>query len=422
MLNNAPSSNTHLQENQERVGSGPDLEFFTSSAESPDSYLPFAMNRILSQVQKAECLPVVTDQNATQVLESVLIDPAEELEAPPVCLEIVQNGEHATVGTLGNFSLIIGKAKSRKTFLVTIALAAAVIRDRILSCFKGTFPDEHNTVLFFDTEQSKYHVLKAVKRVIALSGVPEPKNFRAFGLRKFTPAERLILIEKAIKDTPNLGMVVIDGIRDLVTSINDEEQATMIASMLLKWSEEKNIHIVCVLHQNKGDNNPRGHLGSELQNKAESVISVTKSTDNSDISIVSPEYCREKEFEPFAFAIDENGLPYLMENWRPNPKSGSARNGKKSSLPKDIPPEKHREILKLAFKEEPKLRHAQLIDQLKEALRTFSLPAGDSKALEFKVWYEREGFLEQNGPPSSCASYYILSEQVERTGLTALYI
>ena len=69
----------------------------------------------------------------------------------------------------------------------------------------------------------------------------------------------------------------------------------MIASKLLKWTEEKNIHVVTVLHQNKNDGNARGHLGSELVNKAETVLSVTKDSKEKDISIVEAEYCRNKE-------------------------------------------------------------------------------------------------------------------------------
>mgnify|MGYP007001916110 CR=1 FL=1 len=42
------------------------------------------------------------------------------------------------------------------------------------------------------------------------------------------------------------------------------------------WSETKGIHIFTVLHENKIDNNVRGHIGTELQNKSETVISVRK--------------------------------------------------------------------------------------------------------------------------------------------------
>ena len=409
MLNNNGFRISTILDQQQEESSGPDLNSIRPGPGSQNPYLINALNNALFEASKIGSLPEVTNENAKQLLDLASIDPTEELLAPPVCLEIVQGSKNSTIGTLGNFSMIIGKAKSRKTFFITIGLAAAVKRDFVVSRFKGSFPDNQSMVLFFDTEQGKYHVQKAVKRVLHLSGEPHPNNFKAYGLRKFKPSDRLKLIERAIYDTPDLGMVVIDGIRDLVSSINDEEQATMMASKLLKWSEERNIHIICVLHQNKGDNNARGHLGSELQNKAESVLAVTKSTDNSDISIVTPEFCREKEFEPFAFGIDENGLPYLDDYWTPKP-SGEAK--KKTSNPGDITTDKHIEILRKAFRNNDRLMYKELILQVKFSLNDFGINVGDSKVKEFIQWYKNEQLILQKGKEGSKASYYQFNEQV----------
>jgi hypothetical protein len=41
---------------------------------------------------------------------------------------------------------------------------------------------------------------------------------------------------------------------------------------LMQWTGEKNIRIQTVLHLNKGDDNARGHIGTELNNKAESLL------------------------------------------------------------------------------------------------------------------------------------------------------
>jgi ribosomal protein L20A (L18A) len=141
------------------------------------------------------------------------------------------------------------------------------------------------------------------------TGIEEPNNLKVYGLRSFNPSERLELIEHAIYNTPNVGLVVIDGIKDLVTSINSEEEATMISSKLLKWTEEKNIHIINVLHQNKTSDHARGHIGTELINKAETVLSVNVDEKDKDISIMTAEQTRNKEPNPFAFRIDENGIP-----------------------------------------------------------------------------------------------------------------
>jgi hypothetical protein len=334
-----------------------------------------------------------------QLLIDALIDPNEDIQEPPICLELNQDNGPAIIGTLGNFSLIIGKAKSRKTFFITIALAAAVKNDYILNAFKGTLPSEKNVVLYFDTEQGRYHLLKAVRRIIKLSGYCNPVNLIPYGLRKFRPSERLQMIEYAIQNTPNLGFVVIDGVRDLVTSINDEILATDIASKLLKWTEEYNIHILCVLHQNKGDNNARGHLGSELQNKAESVISITKSSDRKDFSIVEPEYCRDKDFEPFAFSIDECGMPYIIDDWASNKQDASKT---RSFMPGSLEPQQHKEILQAAFKL-AKPTYQELVFRIKERLSV-----GDSKAKHFITWYKDNNYIEAVGRSGTKSCHYQL--------------
>lgn len=248
------------------------------------------------------------------------IKASDQIPPPEVALKI----DNAIIGTLGNILSIIGKAKSRKSFFIGMAVSASVAKENVISVLTNELPQSQRNVLYFDTEQGKYHVQKALKRICTITGVSEPTNLNTYGLRTLNPIERAELIEYAIYNTPNLGIVFIDGIKDLITSINDEEQATMIVSKLMKWSEEKNILIVTVLHQNKGDNNARGHIGTELNNKAETVLSVSKSTENEMVSIVQAEMCRNLEPESFAFEIDQNGIPYISDyvaNDKPSRKS-----------------------------------------------------------------------------------------------------
>lgn len=339
------------------------------------------------------------------ILQMAEIKPDEDIAEPEVCLSIVEGQKEAVIGTLGNFSLIIGKAKSRKTFFVTIALAAAAKNNLIFDRIAGKLPPGKNTVLFIDTEQARHHVLKAYKRVLGLSGIQPDQTFKAFCLRKNRPDKRLQLVEHLVYNTPGLGMVVIDGIRDLVTSINDEEQATKMASDLLKWTEERSIHIICVLHQNKNDQNARGHLGTELQNKAETVLSVTKDNENKDISIVEAEYCREREPEPFAFEIDGYGLPRLVEDWHP---VNSTRQGKKSVTPNDFEMEYHLKILKHLFIENHQPKRGELISAIKSAFKTKGIDFGDNKARDFLNHYTRSGIIKKEGIDGSPKAFYEL--------------
>lgn len=251
------------------------------------------------------------DIDPLKQLKPFIVKPTDVIQPPEVALRI--NNE--IYGTLGNFSMLIGKAKSRKSFCLTLFAGALLTNEPIYNTFSGCLPSDKRNVLFFDTEQAKYHVQLALNRICKLAKDENPINFVMHGLRSEPPQKRLELIETAIENTPNLGFVFIDGVKDLITSINDEEQATLVSSKLLRWSEIYNIHIVVVLHQNKSDTNARGHIGTELQNKAETVISVTKDGNNKDISIVEAEQTRNKDFDTFAFEVIDN-LPVLVEDYQ----------------------------------------------------------------------------------------------------------
>lgn len=223
-------------------------------------------------------------------LQDVILDYTKDVKAPETVLQI---GENPTF-TRGNISCISGKAKSRKSFLIAL--------------FAGDLIKESCKVLLIDTEQGTYHITKSAQRILQLADISlfeKSNNLIVLTLREKDTNARRELTEQAIKYyTPDI--VFIDGIRDLIYSINDEHEATEIINLLMRLSSEQNTHICSVLHENKGDNNTRGHIGTELMNKSETIISVTK---DGDLSKVEPKYCRNIDFETFYFRINENSLP-----------------------------------------------------------------------------------------------------------------
>ena len=270
---------------------------------------------ILNHIEELKNIPQPFNKvDVLNELEKHRIRPTDVIPPPEIAIKMIfeeEPSKYAILGTLGNFSTFIGKAKAKKTFFLGIAVASSITDTPIFRTFSGCLPPYQNNVLYFDTEQSKWHVLTALKRICKIAEIPNPENLLVYGLRSEPTKTRLAFIEKKIYETENLGFVVIDGIRDLVYDINDPTEASEIAGKLLKWSEERNIHIVTVLHQNKGDANARGHLGTELVNKSETVLAVERK-DNSNVSVVTPQQCRNREPEQFAFEVDEYGIPFKV--------------------------------------------------------------------------------------------------------------
>lgn len=155
------------------------------------------------------------------------------------------------IATLGNFSASTGKAKSKKTFNLS-AIVAAALCDHPVLCYTASFPENKGNILYVDTEQSTYHCLKVMKRILRLAGLPEDKDcsrLQFLALRKNTPEERLAIIDVAIRSTEHLGLVIIDGVRDLIHDINSPAESSRVISKLMQWTDEYQLHLHTLCRQ-----------------------------------------------------------------------------------------------------------------------------------------------------------------------------
>lgn len=201
----------------------------------------------------------------------------------------------------GNISAVVGEAKSKKTFLCT-AMVGSLLDNKQRQQF-GIQPNRCK-VLWIDTEQSRAHIQRVLWRINNICGLPHntphPK-VKLLALREEPPSKRLNLLQCAIEYyQPRL--VVVDGVSDLIDNTNNLESSEALVSTLLTFSSLFKCHIMCVLHANPNSDKARGHLGSTLMRKVESIMYVHKV---GDVSFVEPHNCRNEEFERFAFKIEE---------------------------------------------------------------------------------------------------------------------
>ena len=297
-------------------------------------------------MEKTDTIILSPEELAAYMAEST-ISVTSTYEHSPVVLMV----DDTIIGTLGNFSASIGKAKSKKTFNVSAIVASALNNSTVLH-YRSTFPENKRKILYIDTEQGRYHCQQVLKRILRLADLPEyknPDNLIMLALRKFSPKLRLAIVEQAIGIIPDLGLVIIDGIRDFLYDINSSSESTDIISKFMQWTDDRQIHIHTILHQNKGDENARGHIGTELNNKAETVLLVEKDKSNGDISNVSAMHIRAMDFEPFAFRINDNALPELIEGYRPEAKKPGRPEEEKFDPYRHITEQQHRIALEAAF-------------------------------------------------------------------------
>lgn len=327
----------------------------------------------------------ITKERFPVIWQAVRINAIDSYDTPPEILSI--NG--STIGTLGNFSASTGKAKSKKTFNLS-AIVAAALSGNVVLRYKATLPPGKRHILYIDTEQSSYHCHKVLERILALAGLPEHQDcplLEFIMLREFSPKARKEIIDMALSLKDNLGLVIIDGIRDLMYDINSPTESVELINMLMKWSAHYNIHIHTVLHLNKGDENTRGHIGTEMNNKAETVLKITKALDASDISEVRAMHIRDREFEPFAFRIDERALPVLVDDY-----SNTMVRSKQISF-RCITEDQHKAALEYGFSSSAPMGYNMMIEALKTGYASIGYERGRNTLVNLAKWLMAQNVL-----------------------------
>lgn len=302
--------------------------------------------------------------------------------------------DDSTIGTLGNFSASIGKAKSKKTFNVS-AIAAAALKNGTVLHYRACFPDGKRKILYVDTEQGKNHCQIVLNRILRLAGLPkdcDADNLTMLALRKYSPEVRLAITEEAIGMIPDLGLVIIDGIRDFIHDINSPGESTDVISKFMQWTDDRQIHIHTVLHQNKNDEHARGHVGTELNNKAETVLQITKSTQDGNISEVKAAHIRDRDFEPFAFRINDSALPEVVDGYvfqRPK---------QEKSFPlTELTEQQHRTALENGFGKRTVQGYSNVIHALKQGYASIGYERGRNVLVALNTFLVNKRMIVKEG-------------------------
>lgn len=234
-------------------------------------------------------------------------------EEIPDAVTVIQQFE-TPIFSLGDISTITGMAKSRKTFLIT-SIIVAFLSDSGFLNLNSDLPSKR--VLLIDTEQSRAFVQRLIRRIYRLmkwNFEDDVKDrLRVLSLRELTPEKRLEVVKNTIEAfKPTL--VFIDGSADLINDTNSVEDSNTLVNELMRISTDQKCHICSVVHTNPNSEKTRGHFGSELQRKSETVMLVTR---EGDTTTVKPQFTRNVEFAPFSFIINDRGLPEQTEVVQP---------------------------------------------------------------------------------------------------------
>lgn len=223
-------------------------------------------------------------------------------------------------------NVIQGKAgvhKSRLAESICSALLKKPHYENDLLGFKAD-PLTSYSICYVDTERNLSDQLPYSLQQIQLKAgyaiEDEPANFDYISLLEFKREERFELLNAYLEyvrqkyDTHI--MIVLDVITDCIYNFNDTKDSLKLIDMMNNMINRHNVSFLCLIHENPGSTEKaRGHLGTEIMNKASTVIQVgfEKDADKKAMDLIRVAYlkCRSsRKHEPFyvQYSDSEKGL------------------------------------------------------------------------------------------------------------------
>jgi 5S rRNA maturation endonuclease (ribonuclease M5) len=311
----------------------------------------------------SDYLAEMTDTEARAAVEELLrqSDPMDalldarrfDLANPPARPVPVLSIDSKTIATAGNVVGITSQAKAGTTALIAAMMAALMEPSGDCLGITGQNPDGL-PVVHFDCEQSAFDHHAVGLQILNRAGrQQEPEWLRSYRLADVPTKDRRKALAHDMKRAAiggKLRAVFLDGIADLCIDPNDSAEAFGLVEELHRLAITFDCPIFCRLHENPGTETgkTRGHLGSQLERKAETNLRLSK--DTTGVTTIYTERSRHchipKESGP-RFAWDDAAGMHLSR--------GPGNVEKENAKAKEITG-----ILTQVFKEKPLLSYSEL--------------------------------------------------------------
>ena len=129
----------------------------------------------------------------------------------------------------------------------------------------------------------------------------------------------------------------------------------------------------------------------ELENKAETVLIISKNLQNNNISEVKPMHMRDKEFTTFAFHIDDDRLPVLDSSM-----SVTVVKPREKSLV-SLDNEVHKEILCRLFEEHAPSKYSELVELVSQSYEAAGYKRGMNGIKNLLKLLTSKGIIVRDG-------------------------
>jgi hypothetical protein len=223
-----------------------------------------------------------------------------------------------------SINVIQGQAGVHKSRLAEFICAAMLKRNDYkneLLGYKRENIDANNTILYVDTERNQSeqfpHALQCIQMKAGYEKHEHPYNFRYISLLEIPRKERFGVLDEYLKllkqETKNPLFIVLDVSTDCIEDFNKTEKSMELIDLMNVAINEHDVVFLCLIHENPKSEKARGHFGTELMNKATTVMQVSfeKDSNNNDTDLIKIRYlkCRStaRHIPFFAKYSDEHG-------------------------------------------------------------------------------------------------------------------
>lgn len=199
---------------------------------------------------------------------------------PPVVLIHAPNDPESKLLTTDSMMVVKGPIGSGKSRLICNLVKGLFTGDDDIGLHYTVLPRDAK-ILYVNTELSRGYLqnrMKNLARVCNMSEDDFEDMFIGIDLLPIPLLERKdYLTELVVVFKPTV--VIIDQIGDFVVDINVHAEATLFMERLTTIMAKHALAVICVIHQNEergSASKARGSLGSELEQKIFSGLSITK--------------------------------------------------------------------------------------------------------------------------------------------------
>jgi hypothetical protein len=217
---------------------------------------------------------------------------------------VLKQGENAVIFP-HTINVIQGQAGVHKSRLAENICAAFLKlngnQNELLGFSRLNFNATH-TVVYVDTERNLSEqlpfALQSIQMKAGYNRTDHPSNFEYISLLQINRKDRFAALDEYLnhlkKSIQSPLFIVLDVSTDCIEDFNKTDKSMELIDLMNIAINEHNVIFLCLIHENPKSDKARGHFGTELMNKASTVMQVgfEKDDKQNDTELIHVKYLK----------------------------------------------------------------------------------------------------------------------------------